>query len=477
MNFWTDITNAFLPEAIIFGFILINLLFAVLVNKKYYKTSQWVAVLGVLSAFASLGSIQAEPVYHAFSDNFICNVFTVFFKSLILIASFFVILISNKIVRRKRTQAFLYFALLFGGVLGAMLLVSANNFLSLFLSLIMMICSCSFLIGNIKKYTSKEGALKYYTSGILSVVIFLLGMSYIYGFAGTLNFDSMSANLNGYAGSMLFTVASLLMLAGLSFPIMVVPFASWASEAYSSASHPTGMFLSLVPVFAGFGVLSRVVILLKDFVPWLSETVIVLALITIFFGAYGAIRQSEMKSFLAFSSTLHSGFLLLVMGVLSPYSLAGLLYYLICYCFMNIAIWAGVTGLYNINGRKDIASYSGLAYSHPFFTIMMVFVILSLAGLPPTSGFLAKFFVFSSIARLGFLYIIFLLVALLLSVVAVCAYIRPVRVMFERSNMVNFSGKMVFSKFAFYFCGVITVLLCLYSSKIVEICELIAYSL
>ena len=478
MEFFADIKNAFLPEIIIAGFIFINLLLGFFVDKKYYKNSRWVSILGVLSALASVGLIQAEPTYRAFGNSFICNVYTVFFKGLILITSFFVILISNKLLRRKRAKSFFYFAILFVSILGSMMLVSANDFLSAFLSLLIMVTTSSVLCGIVKKYTAKETALKYFIGGLLSVVILSFGVSYVYGISGTLNFDVLSAVLDGYSGSMLLMIAVLLIISGLTFVISAVPFSSWLPDTFSGASYPVCMFLSLVPVLAGFGLFSRVVLLFNDFVPWLSEVIIILALLTIFFGAYCAVRQKEMKPFLACSTVLHSGFLLLVLGVLSPYSLAGLLYYLICYTFMNIAVWAGVTRFYNSNGRKELEAYKGLAYSHPFFTLAFVFIFMSLAGLPPTDGFLAKFFVFSSVVRMGFLYIIFLLIALLLSVVAIGAYLRPIKIMFERSGeVINFRSREIFSKVVFYFCTMITVLLGVYSSRIVEICELIAYSL
>ncbi len=478
MNFLTDIKSAFLPELIITSFIFINIFLSLFFNKKFYKTSQWVAILGVLSAFSALGQVQAEPTYQAFHNTLICNVYTVFFKSLILIAAFFVILISHKLVKRKRAKAFEHFSILFCAILGAMLLVSANDFLVAFTAFEMLGISCYLLSGLLKNYKAKEAAIKYLIIGIIASAVLLLGISYIYGICGTLNFDTHAMTLNGYSGSMLFALASILVVSGLTFKISVVPFANWVPDVYNGASYPVGAFLSLVPIIAGFAILSRLLLIISPYSPALGVIIIVFALFTICYGVYSALRQTDIKRFLGYNTVIQSSFMLLALGVVNAYNVASLLYYLICYLFMNTAIWAGVSMFYNSNGRNDMAAYKGVAYKRPFYTTAMIFVLVALAGLPPTAGFLAKFFVMSAIARLGFMYIIFLLVALLLAVVGVCVYLKPLNIMFEKSSeTINLTNRAVFSKIIFYVCTGITILLCMYSGKIVELCELIAYSL
>lgn len=478
MDFLTDIKSAFLPELIIAGFIFINIILSLFFNKKFYKTSQWVAILGILSAFSAIGLVQAEPTYQAFNNTLICNVYTVFFKSLILVASFFVVLISHKIIRRKRAKAFEHFSILFCAILGAMLLVSANDFLTAFAAYETLGISCYLLAGLLKNYKAKEGALKYLISGMAASGIFLLGASYIYGISGTLNFDSLHVYLQGYPGSLLFALSSIMVVSALLFKISAVPFVNHVPDVYNGASYPVGAFLSLIPQIAGFAILSRLLLIISPYSPALGVIIIVFALATICYGVYGALRQVDMKRFMGYSSAVQCGFMLLALGVVNAYNLAGLLYYLICYLFMNIAMWAGLSMFYNASGRDDLQAYRGLAYKRPFYTTAMIFVLIALAGLPPTSGFIARFFVMSAIARLGFMYIIFLLVALLLAVVGICMYLRPLRFMFEKTpETINMTNKAVFTKITFYVCTAVTILLCMYSSKIVELCELIAYSL
>lgn len=478
MDFLTDIKVAFLPELIIAGFVFINIFLSLFFNKKFYKTSQWIAILGVLSAFAAIGMVQAEPTYQAFNNSLICNVYTVFFKSLILVASFFVILISHKVIKKKRAKAFEHFSILFCAILGAMLLVSANDFLSAFAALEMLGISCYLLSALLKNYRAKESSLKYLISGIVASAVFLFGVSYIYGITGTINFDNLMLALEGYQGSMLFALASIMVVSALTMRISAMPFANYVPDVYNGSSYPVGAFLSIVPVVAGFSFLSRFLLIVSPYSPALGVVIMIFALLTICYGVYGALRQTDMRRFMGYSSTIQSGFMLLVLGVVNAYNISSLLYYLICYLFMALALWAGLSMFYNSTGRDDIMAYRGVAYSRPFYTTAMIFVLMAFAGLPPTSGFLAKFFVMSAIARLGFMYILFLLVALLLMVVGVCVYLKPLRIMFEKtSENINAPNKAVFTKITFYVCTSVTILLCLYSAKIIEFCELIAYSL
>ncbi len=477
-EFLTDIKCAFLPELIIAGFIFINIFLSMFYNKKFYKTSQWIAILGVLMSFASIGFLQAEPTYHAFRNAAVCNVYTVCFKVLVLISSFFTVLISHKIVMRKRAKAFEHFALLFSAILGAMILISANDFLTAFVAFEMLGMSCYMLSALLKNYKAKEAGLKYLINGVAASGVFLLGASYLYGITGTLNFDTLTVCLQGFEGSMLFAFAVILVTAGLMFKISAVPFANWVPDVYQGASYPIGMFLSLVPKIAGFAILTRILIVVARYSPTLGVVILVLALATIVYGTFAALRQTDMKRFMGYSSIIHSGFMLLVLGVINAYSLASMIYYMICYMFMNIAVWAGLNLFHNSTGRNDMEAYRGLAYYHPFYTTAMIFGLMALAGLPPTSGFIAKFFIMSAIARLGFLYIFFLLAALIITVVGLCFYFKPVKIMFEKmTDTLHLENRLVFSKITLYTCTAVTVLLCMYSSKIVEFCELIAYSL
>ena len=141
---------------------------------------------------------------------------------------------------------------------------------------------------------------------------------------------------------------------------------------------------------------------------------------------------------------------------------------------MNIALWAAVIN-YN---KNNISDYTGLAYKRPFYTLAVIFTLLSMIGFPPTSGFLAKLFVMSAVTRLGIIYLVFILIMLLLTVVAFFAYLKLINTMFKKiPNPIIEQERPVFSKITLYFCSGITILLCFYSSKIIELCELISYSL
>ena len=478
MDFFEDIRWAFLPELIIIGFIFINVFLALFFKKKFYKTSQWIAIFGILASFASIGFIQAEPTYYAFNNSLVSNVYTVFFKSLILVASFFVVLLSNKIVQKRRAQSFEYFAVLFAGILGALMFVSANDFLVLYFAFGLLGISCSLLISSFKKFSAKNTGLKYLINDIIASGMLALGVSYLYILTKEINFDLIADSLIGYQGGLLLAFAVILIVSGVMFKIIAVPFIGWLPCVYKGTDYSVAAFLSLIPVISGFSVLSRILLVFSDYVPLLGVVVVIFGLMSIFIGGYGAIKENDVKRFMGCSSTIHSGFILLVLGVINVYNIAGMLYYLICYLFINIAMWAGLINNSILNRCDDLASFKGVAFSRPFYSLAMVFVLMGLIGLPPTSGFLAKLFILSAVAKLGFMYVIFLLIALLLSVIAMIAYLRFIAIMFESNhNNLRLNGKTEFSKITMYFCTIVTILLCFYSSKIVELCELIAYSL
>lgn len=474
MDFLADIRWAFLPELIIITFIFISAFLSLFFNKKLYKTSQWIAISGILTSFASIGFVQAEPTYFAFNGSVVCNVYTVFFKSLILIASFFVILLSKEIVKKKREKAFEYFALLYGAILGSLLMVGANDFLVAYFAFALLGITSTLLIGVPQKYNTKIASTKFLLTEIFASSIFLLGVSYLYIVVGQMNFDSIFSALSGYQGGLLLALALIFIVTGIMFKICATPFANYAPDIYKDTTAPVGTFLSLIPIITGFSLLSRILLLTSDFVPLVGVVVLIYALITMSVGVYGAITQNNIKSFMGYSTMIQVSFMLLVLGVIKPYTLSALLYYLVSYIFMNIALWAAVIN-YN---KNNISDYTGLAYKRPFYTLAVIFTLLSMIGFPPTSGFLAKLFVMSAVTRLGIIYLVFILIMLLLTVVAFFAYLKLINTMFKKiPNPIIEQERPVFSKITLYFCSGITILLCFYSSKIIELCELISYSL
>ena len=478
MNYLLDIKSTFLPEIIIIAFIFIQAFLGIFLKKQFYKTSRWIAVLGILCAFCGISFLQAEPTYSAFNGSIICNMYTVFFKGLILIASFFIVLLSFKEIKKLKMKSFTYFSILFSGIFGALLTTCSNDFLTAFVALEIILISTSIVLSIKQGEAAKISSIKHLTIGIIASSLFAIGVSYLYGITGSINFDAITTSLIGYEGGLLYSISIAMIILSLLFWLGFIPFAHCENNVFECATHSNILFLSLIPRFAAISLISRCLFLAPNHTSILSFILIMLAILSIIIGLYGLKKENDTKKLIQYSLIVQLGFLMMPLCVINTYNIACLLYCLICYLFMAIAICAGVMTVYNITKCNDINIYKGLAYKKPFYTTAMIFVFLAFASLPPTCGFISKFFVLASITRLGIFYFVFLIMALLLSVICIIAYIRPIKILFERAEDKLFlNNSSIFSKITLYVSTAIIIIPCFGSNKIIELCELIAYSL
>ncbi len=478
MELLLDIQKTFLQELSLIIFMIINIILSLFFSKRFYKLSKWIAIIAItVTMLVSIFFVQLSTDNdYAFNNAFISNIYTVFFKNLVLIASFFVILLSRNMIKQKRNKAFEYFTLLLTAILGAFCLISSNDFISAFVSLETLSISCYFLASFHKNYKAKEAGMKYLIIGSVASAIFLLGVSYLYGSCGAVNFSMINDFYLQNNPTLMYTLAGFLTIVGLMFKIGCVPFSNWVPDIYEGASYPVGAFLSLVPKLAGFAILARLLIFVFVFSPILKILAFGFAVLSIIFGTLGAIKQTNIKRLYGYSSIAHSGFILLGLSVLSVYGLSTVLFYLFCYVFMNIGVWTASI-IFNTSYPSDLISdYKGLLYNRPYYAIAFTICLLSLAGLPPTAGFLAKLYLFSAVARAGMIYIPGLLIALIFTVAGLYFYFNLVKVVFEKSNTTPaIDTHLISSKFILYACAFTTVILCIFAEKIIQLCQLAAY--
>ena len=476
MELLLDIKRALLQEFSLIIFIVLNIILSLFFSKKFYKLSKWFALVAVVVTLGASIFIQLSPNYYAFYSSFLSNIYTVFFKSLILITVFFVILLSRNLIKQKRDKAFEYFTLLLSATLGALCLVSSNDFLTAFVSLETLSVASYLLVAFQKTYEAKEASLKYLITGSVASAMLLFGVSFLYGICGTLNFSAINDYYLQQNPPLLFTLACIFIIIGLMFKIGCVPFANWVPDVYQGATYPVGAFLSLVPKLAGFAVISRLVVFVFVFSPILKIIIALFAVLSIAYGTLGAIRQENIKRLYGYSSIAQAGYMLLGLSVLSVYGLSTLLFYLFCYVFMNLGVWtASIT--FNTSYKSDlITDYKGILYNRPFYSIAFTICLISLAGLPPTSGFLAKLYLFSAVARAGIAFLPFLLIALIFAVAGLYFYFNVVKTIFEKiNNPANIDTNLISSKLILYACTAVTVLLCLFADKIIQLAQLSAY--
>lgn len=472
----TEYIAACLPEIIISVFICINLLGALFFNKNLYKWSKWITLVGIVIALCSTIYLQIEPEILVFDDTFLTNVYTVFFKILILISAFFLTLLSRNLIREKRDKAFEYFSVFLSAVLFSMCAVSSVNFLTLFVSIEAFgLCNYLLLVFN-KKNDIKRLTFGYFVQNAIYSAIFLMGLSFVYGMCANFDFIQVSACFAQNPSQVLLSFSLILMLCGLLFKLGVVPFSSWISAPFEGANAPIAAFLSTVPVVMGFGILARLLMMFLNFTFSIKLILAFVSVATIIFGSLSAIRQENLKRLMANSMSLQSGIMLLGLCVFSVYSLSGVLFYLFCYLFANIGAWAAIILLDNSIPVLKLEKLNGLLYHRPYYVVAFTIILIALAGLAPTCGFVAKLYLFSAVARSGVVFLPFLLIALLAIVIMIYAYWRVIRAMFKRiKTKVNIDTQVISQKYILYACALVTIFICIFADQIIRLCQLVAY--
>ena len=352
-------------------------------------------------------------------------------------AGFFLVLMSLKYIVRQDMNHGEYYALLLFALSGAMVMVSSPNILVVFLGLEILSVS-SYALAGMKKNDpgSSEAAVKYFLMGSFASAFLVFGLALVYGAAASLEINGIRAALMGRAGS--FGPGGwaglALVIAGFGFKIALVPFHMWAPDVYQGAPTSVTALFSIVPKLAGFAVLFRLLAPLwgggaaKPVIWWLLWGV---AALTMAVGNLAALRQRNLKRLLAYSSIAHSGYILL--AVLAGDG-AALLFYLVAYLFMNAGAFSALVAMTR-EGREyvDLDDFAGIGFKYPWIAASFAIFLFSLAGFPPTAGFLAKFYVFSAAVRQGQAPLV--VIAVLASLISVFYYLRVIVFMYMKDPL------------------------------------------
>ena len=349
-------------------------------------------------------------------------------------AGLFLVLMSLKYLARQDMNHGEYYALLLLALSGAMIMVSSTSLLVIFLGLETLSVS-SYALAGLKRKDPKssEAAVKYFLMGSFASAFLVFGLALLYGAAGSLEFGGIRSALSGQAGGPGVTgwAGLALVIAGFGFKIALVPFHMWAPDVYEGAPTPVTAFFSIGPKLAGFAVLFRFLAPLWSQVgarPAIYRLLWAVAVLTMVVGNLAALRQKNLKRLLAYSSIAHSGYILL--AVLSGDG-AGLVFYLVAYLFMNAGAFSALIAM-SRQGTEylSLEDFSGIGFKYPWIGASLAVFLFSLAGFPPTAGFLAKFYVFSAAVRQGEVALV--IIAVLASLVSVFYYLRIIVVMYMK---------------------------------------------
>ncbi len=361
--------------------------------------------------------------------------FALFFRLLVMLVGILAILPSFRFLARQEAEAGEYHSLILFSVAGQCIMASANDLMIIFLGLEISSIASYVLAGYFRDdKRANEAALKYFLLGSFATAFFLYGTALIFGATGTVNLSGVRTALVGPDGPSIVFIgaAAALLFVGLAFKVSAFPFQIWAPDVYQGAPTPVAAFLSAGPKAAAFAIFLR--IFLTSFEPISSawEPVVwVSALLSMTVGNFAALKQTNIKRMLAYSSVAHAGYVMVALAALSNVGTAAAMFYLASYAFMNIGAFAVVSYLSG-KGEKyqDIDDFSGLAQKQPMVAAMLTIFLLSLIGVPLTGGFFGKFYIFKA-ALESHLYWLTVL-GLLNSAVAAFYYLRILVVMYMK---------------------------------------------
>lgn len=400
----------------------------------------WLAGLSVLGVMVALTLVLRQGAGPertvGFSGLHVVDHFALFFKAVFLLSTVIVILLSSRFLREAAAEGGEYYAILLFAALGTMLMASANDLLTLFIGLETLAICSYVLCGYLKRdQRCNEGALKYLLMGSFSSGVILYGMVLLYGFAGSTNLPAIAgAVARANLGNPALLMAMVLLAAGFGFKIAAVPFHMYLPDMYEGAPTPVVAFMAGAAELAGMAVLVRVYLLALPGLQldW-SLLFWVVAVLTMTIGNLVAIAQANIKRMLAYSTIAHMGYLLIGPVVGSPLGVAAVLFYSLVYALMTIGAFGMVILLTHGGVRGDqIDDFTGLAQKSPLAAAVMLIFLLSLTGIPPTAGFVGKFYLFAAAVEKGYIWLV--LIAVVNSAISLFYYMRVVMVMYMREQ-------------------------------------------
>jgi len=419
-----------LPELILLATALAVLMLGVFERGGNPRNPAVGAVIGLLLALAAAMAGPAEPTT-TFGGLFVADEFSRFMKVLILIGTILTLAMAEDFRARERMHQFEYPVLIVFAALGMVMMVSANDLMSLYVGLELQSLPL-YVIAAFKRDAprSTEAGLKYFVLGALSSGLLLYGCSLVYGFTGATSFTQIGEVLGAGDGSLGLTFGLVFLCAGLAFKVSAVPFHMWTPDVYEGAPTPVTAFFAAAPKVAAMALFMRV--LLDPFaalaVDW-QQVILFIAVASMALGAFAAIAQANIKRLMAYSSIGNIGYALVGLAPASEPGAQAVVIYLAIYMVMTVGAFGCILAMRS-RGRmvEGISDLAGLARTNPALAAAMAILMFSLAGIPPLAGFFGKLYVFLAAVQAG-LYALAVF-GVLTSVVAAYYYLRIVKVMY-----------------------------------------------
>jgi NADH-quinone oxidoreductase subunit N len=411
----------------------------ILIADLYVKEENRIVTYG-LTQGALLGCIfltwtwaTREPVY-TFSGLFVDDLMADVLKLFVLLSVMLVLAYSRAYIGTRGLFRGEFFALTLFATLGMMIMISANHLLVLYLGLeLMMLSLYSMVALQRDSANATEAAMKYFVLGALASGMLLYGMSMIYGATGTLNITEIAQRIaEGSVDSRILIFGLVFVVAGLGFELGVVPFHMWVPDVYHGAPNAVTLFVSTAPKLAGFAIIMRLLaqaLGAEELVVQWQQMLMVMAVLSLVIGNITAIVQTNLKRMLAYSTISHMGFVLL--GVLAgdANGFSAAMFYVVVYVLMNLGVF-GMMLMLSRSGfeAEDLEDFKGLNQRNPWYAFIMLLLMFSMIGIPPTVGFYAKLAVLQSLLTAGYMGLA--IFAVVFSMIGAFYYLRLVKLMY-----------------------------------------------
>ncbi|MDJ0894470.1 MAG: NADH-quinone oxidoreductase subunit NuoN [Alphaproteobacteria bacterium] len=420
-----------LPEISLALAAMAFLLWGVMRGNRFTRSLAWytVAVFVLVIMLVLFGDTARV---RGFGGLYVSDSFSVFMKVLILSASALCLILSLDYLERERMNRFEYPILLLLATLGMLMMVSANDLMSLYMGLEMQSLSL-YVVAAFKRDTqrSTEAGLKYFVLGALSSGLLLYGASLVYGFSGTTSFEGIARLLAAEGPAPVGLVIGLVfVVAGLAFKVSAVPFHMWTPDVYEGAPTPITAFFAAAPKIAAMALFLRVMIgPFGGLVEQWQQVIVFVSLASMVLGALAALVQRNIKRLMAYSSIGHMGYALVGLAAGTETGVTGVILYMTIYMFMNVGTFACILCMRRQDRMvEQIDDLAGLAQTQPRLALAMAIFMFSMAGIPPLAGFFGKFFVFRAAIDAGLVGLA--VVGVLASVVGAFYYLRIVKLMY-----------------------------------------------
>ena len=430
----------FYPEILLTVVIIAVIIYDLLLKSEESGKVGWLLVFGLVLVFIAIYLQDSNMATTLFSDAIVLDPFSTFFKIVIIIATILVAIFSLYTKELDDYRMGEYFTLLGIVTFGLFLMVSSIDLVMVYISIEIVSIMSFVLAGYLKQNTrSNEAALKYVVYGAFSSGIMLFGLSYVYGLTGSTNFFQIQHVLlsSGHDNGPAIMLSVVLILAGFGYKVSAATITAYLSVA-PKAGALAMMIRFFNQVLSDGGAMAGIEGISLTELPW-ANIISLIAVVTMTIGNLIAIQQDNIKRMLAYSSIAHAGYMLLALPVMSSHGIYSIMLYILVYLFMNLGAFFVVIVIKNKNGGESFDDYKGLGWEMPLVGAVMTLFMVSLTGLPPTAGFVGKFYIFSALIKGGESFYWLAIAGGINSVISLYYYLRVVKVMYfegERKDLI-----------------------------------------